>query len=298
MKQPQKEEPSNYELQEVKLFEDWKNEKKVPVFLQTLQRSIAKAGQFIKKIPGVEAALNKTNQTFLEVWQDLANWEFNQTEIYSKFIQAGHQHIVSAQDIATLDLEEIEEVLGDVCNKYKTLASVKQKSSNTLSSMPTDIIALVTLNQQAIGEYATHFGFDISLQQEKLFALNILEYASTMDEAAKEQIKSRLIKNALEMTGSQNREVDKPTFIQMLKKLSTSVSIQLLKAKVGQLIPIHGAVIGTGFNAYFTTEVCDIAHWLYKQRFLAEKYGTEVFELKGNNVELLNEENQASDWEQ
>ena len=40
-----------------------------------------------------------------------------------------------------------------------------------------------------------------------------------------------------------------------------------------------GAAIGGGFNAYFTAKVCDAARYLYRERFLAEKYGPGVIEV-------------------
>jgi len=42
------------------------------------------------------------------------------------------------------------------------------------------------------------------------------------------------------------------------------------------VLPIAGAVMGGGFNAYFTTKVCVAAYFLYRERFLAAKYGPEI----------------------
>jgi hypothetical protein len=52
--------------------------------------------------------------------------------------------------------------------------------------------------------------------------------------------------------------------------------MRLTKAKLAEVIPGAGAVIGGGFNAYFTAKVCDAAYFLYRERFLAEKYGADV----------------------
>lgn len=46
-----------------------------------------------------------------------------------------------------------------------------------------------------------------------------------------------------------------------------------------------GAAVGGGFNAYYTARVCDAAYYLYRERFLAEKYGPEVIDLTGEPVE-------------
>jgi hypothetical protein len=37
-----------------------------------------------------------------------------------------------------------------------------------------------------------------------------------------------------------------------------------------------GAFVGGGFNAYYTTRVCEAAYHLYRERLLLEKYGPDV----------------------
>ena len=47
--------------------------------------------------------------------------------------------------------------------------------------------------------------------------------------------------------------------------------------------------IGGGFNAYYTAKVCDAAYFLYRERFLARKYGPEIIEASahaGPDVDL------------
>ena len=53
----------------------------------------------------------------------------------------------------------------------------------------------------------------------------------------------------------------------------------LTKAKLAQVVPVAGAVIGGGFNAYYTDKVCKAAFYLYRERFLAEKYGVDEIEV-------------------
>ena len=52
----------------------------------------------------------------------------------------------------------------------------------------------------------------------------------------------------------------------------------MTKGKLAQAIPIAGALVGGGFNAYFISNVCQAAYYLYRERFLAEKNGVEVVE--------------------
>jgi hypothetical protein len=62
----------------------------------------------------------------------------------------------------------------------------------------------------------------------------------------------------------------------ILKTLTAkALAIRLTKAKLAQLIPAAGAAIGGGFNAHYTSKVCDAAYFLYRERFLARKYGVD-----------------------
>ncbi|WP_020526697.1 EcsC family protein [Flexithrix dorotheae] len=298
MSEPEsKHEPTKYELEVIEQIKVKQKpaKKKFGTMLSAMKSPLKKAGNLFSKIPGMDAIIQKTNQKFLDFFQDLSKWSVDSERILSEYTKAGYSQIQSTKDISKLHLEDVEQVIGDLCKKYKTLAGEEEESSTALSlpSMPSDIIALVNLNHKAISEYATYYGFDINKEEEKLFALNILEYASCSNEGAKQEVMNRLIVKAKKMVGlDQNQSLDKPTFLDMFSTLTSSITIQLLKAKIGDVIPINGAVIGSGFNAYFTSEVCDTAEFIYKQRFLAEKYGPQIIDLTldEEEIENLNEE--------
>ena len=64
----------------------------------------------------------------------------------------------------------------------------------------------------------------------------------------------------------------------IIQEIAKALGIRLTKAKLAQMIPVMGAAIGGGYNAYFTSKVCETAWYLYRERFLAEKYGFEIIE--------------------
>lgn len=49
-------------------------------------------------------------------------------------------------------------------------------------------------------------------------------------------------------------------------------------------------MVGGGFNAYFTNNVCDAAYYLYRERFLAARYGEDVIEVTVEPAEDLEPE--------
>lgn len=67
--------------------------------------------------------------------------------------------------------------------------------------------------------------------------------------------------------------------MRIVQQIAKALSIRLTKAKLAQIVPVAGAAVGGGFNAYFTAKVCDAAYFLYRERLLAQKYGSNVIEV-------------------
>ena len=75
------------------------------------------------------------------------------------------------------------------------------------------------------------------------------------------------------------KQLEEHAFVQVIQQIAKALGIRLTKAKLAQILPAAGAAVGGGFNAYFTSKVCDAAYYLYRERFLAAKYGAEVIEV-------------------
>ena len=149
-----------------------------------------------------------------------------------------------------------------------------------LPGIAPDIVALITLNLRAIGEYATYYGFDISTQEERLFALNILGLASSPTDASKGLAMAQLVRIAQDVAMKRTwKQLEQHAFVQLIQQIAKALGIRLTKAKLAQVVPGVGAAVGGGFNAYFTAKVCDAAYYLYRERFLAAKYGPDVIEI-------------------
>ena len=58
-----------------------------------------------------------------------------------------------------------------------------------------------------------------------------------------------------------------------LRNAARALGVRLTRAKMAQVVPVTGALVGCGFNAYYTSKVCDAARFFYRERFLHAKYG-------------------------
>ena len=72
---------------------------------------------------------------------------------------------------------------------------------------------------------------------------------------------------AVDMTYDKNR------LEEAIKKIAEAIGIRLTKAKLAQVVPIAGAIVGGGFNAWFVGSVTETAYHLYRERWLIEKHG-------------------------
>lgn len=283
---------SRYEKEAIASIHEWKNPE-ISWFgnaLEIINWPLEKAGNFITEVPGVDWVIEKALGGLVGLLNDLAHWTVRPDSIYEEYRKAGFEHIKSFEDIFSLDLEDADRANGWLSAKYKTLATTEGAATGYvgLPGIAPDIIALITLNQRAIGEYATYYGFDISSQQERLFALNILGLASSPNDAAKQVAMAQLVKIAKDVAKKKVwKDLEQHSFVRVMQIIARSLSIRLTKAKLAQMVPVTGAVVGGGFNAYYTNKVCDAAFYLYRERFLAEKYGADIIEVTVNPADDL-----------
>ena len=207
--------------------------------------------------------------------------------VYAEFRKAGHD-VRQHNDLLALDLEQIDKVVGWLDVKYKGLAAGEGAVTGATGAagLIADIPALVALNLRAIGEYATYYGFDVASQRERLFAMHVLGLASSPTDSAKTPVMAQLARIAADAAKKKAwKDLEKAALVNVIREIAKALGIRLTKAKLAQVVPFTGAAIGGGFNAYYTVRVCDAAYHLYRERFLAEKYGPKVIDLTAAPVE-------------
>ncbi len=276
--------PSEYEQRALTEIHVWKNPE-IGFFGQAMKIvnwPLDKAGDLVLATPGVGDIIRLSIQGITSVCNDLALWTVRPEAIYEEFRGDGHTNINKPADIFALDLEHVDRVVGWLAAKYKGIALAEGAGAGFvgLPGIPLDIAALLTLNLKAIGEYATYYGFDVSSQQERLFVMNVLGLASSPTDSSKALAMAQLVRIAQDVAKKRAwKQLEQHTFVQVIQQIAKALGTRLTKAKLAQILPVAGAVVGGGFNAYFTSKVCDAAYYLYRERFLATKYGPDVIEV-------------------
>jgi len=274
---------TNYESEAIKDIQEWKNPdiSKFKTWMTEAAYPLEKLSDLVQKIPGFNWVLEKSIGGLVSLLNDVAQKIVRKDAIYKDIGSVANQEINSPEDIFYLDLKSIDKAIGFLSAKYKAIAAAEGAITGVLGlpGIPIDIVSLITLNLRAIGEYATYYGFDVSTQQERIFVTNILSFASSPNDAAKTIAMAELVKISGDVAKKKTWKVlEKRAFVIIIRGISEALGRRLTKAKLAQFIPISGAIIGGGFNAYFTNKVCDAAYFLYRERFLAEKYGSNIID--------------------
>ena len=248
--------------------------------MRTVDWPLSKAAEWMMQEELVRKVITKAISGAVRVCNDAAQWSVRQEAIYDEFRHSGHA-LEKPADLASLRLEDIDKVVGFLDAKYKVLAAVEGAATGVagLPGIIVDVPALVTLNLRAIGEYATYYGFDVGVQEERLFAMNVLGLASSPTDAAKQSAMAELARIARDVATRRTwAALEEHAFVRLIQKIARAIGVRLTKAKLAQVVPAMGAAVGLGFNAHYTGRVCDAAYFLYRERFLVEKYGHDVIE--------------------
>ncbi len=278
--------PSAYERRVREQIHEWKNPAQ-GWFGQTMREigwPVERLGTLLQNAAdaaGLPDVISKALAGLVRSLTDAATWTVRTNAVYGEFRNTGHD-VLKPIDIFALDLEQVDKTVGRLDAKYTGMAFTEGAAAGAIGvpGLIADIPALVTLNLRAIGEYATYYGFDVTSQRERLFAMHVLGLASSPSDAAKAPVMAQLARIAADAAKRKTWKVlEERAFVRVIQQLAKALGIRLTKAKLGQAVPIMGAAVGGGFNAYFTARVCDAAYYLYRERFLAEKYGPEVIDL-------------------
>jgi len=282
---------SDYEKQALVQIHAWKNPQQTwfDSAMVYVNKPLELAGKAVDTIPGFTQTWSKAMNGIVGLVNDASQWSVRPSVILKELSDVSKQEVTRLDQVAQLDLQMIDKSIGWLDTKYEGIALLEGAAAGgaavvnplfALAAIPADLVALLALNLRAIGEYGTYCGFDMSSQEERLFAMNILALASSTTDGGKQAALSHLIKIAQEVAKKRTWEqLEKSIFVQAVQSIAKALSINLTKAKLANVIPVAGVAISGGFNAYYTDKVCKSAFYLYRERLLAIKCGAQAIEV-------------------
>lgn len=278
--QPPQSTPSPYERRALLQIEWWK-ERDMGWFEHATDRlgnALHEVTGLVRRVPGVAYAIDEVLTGVLrlinEITQDTVTWD----GVQHRYRTSGHD-VATPAELHRLDLKYVDAQLDGLTSRYRSLAAAEGAATGFAgaSGIVPDVVALVAINLRAAGEHAALCGFDLTEPAERLFALQVLNAVTQPTDATKQAALVPVMRVARQVANDQAvHAIEQHALSRALRNAARALGIRLTKAKLAQVLPVVGAGIGAGFNAYYTSKVCDAAYYLYRERFLLAKYGPDV----------------------
>ena len=268
--------PTSYEQQVLSEIHAWRTRKPGVVGRTVAQvnKGLQRVTGLAMSVPGVQWTIDNVIAGLLQVVNELAQDTVWRESIYAEYRKRGYA-VYSAADIHAMDLKVADSTLQGVDIKYRSVTAAQGVAAGIAGAAGVipDVVALVALNLRAVGEYATYCGYDMTLDHERYFALQILNAQAqpANGESAEGLVPMTAVSQSL--AGSHAKlTVQQVAVSASIKPLVRALGKRLTAFKLAQAVPIAGALVGGGANALYTTRVCTAALHLYRERRLLESY--------------------------
>ena len=150
----------------------------------------------------------------------------------------------------------------------------------TASAMAVDITTFLAAATRLVAHTAAYYGYDSEDPSERLFSTMVLSQAidpagSGRDFVVEKQatmlafsqvMRDLARKGSLESLGGS-------AIVSAMKSLFSAMGVRLASRKLAQIVPVAGIVVSAGLNAALMRTIGETADHLYRERFLAERYG-------------------------
>ena len=139
--------------------------------------------------------------------------------------------------------------------------------------MAVDAAAVLVASMRAIAHTAAYYGYDTGLPEEQMFAASVFSFGLA-EQAGKSAayIELNKVVQALARRATWD-QLNKLTATKVMRVVYLRLGIRLTQRKLGEAIPVLGIVVGAGTNAWLLGRLTRDADYLYRERFLRDKYG-------------------------
>ncbi len=201
--------------------------------------------------------------------------------------------VSSYDDIRKLDLKLCDRSLPRRKERYVLLAASQGAAtslavtgavvSSTVSGGTTlsvaaaavtaDVMAVMVGMGRIVALVAAHYGYDVREPDEQVFASGVLAYSSATGSAEKAASLASLSRLTQQMMRRATwNQLQRHQLVNVIQKVSTSLGFRLTQRKLAQAVPVVGAVLNGGLNAWFVQKTFERSEHAYRLRFLTEKY--------------------------
>ena len=187
--------------------------------------------------------------------------------VWAAYRRDGHR-VRSVGDVASLALWEVDEVVDRLRPRYMACgamggALVAQIGATALT-LDVPLLAAIALRQ--IQDHALHYGFDVSAEEERTFAIRVLIASLVPGVRVEDATFDDLGRVGQSLTRAWKRRARRSWFL----PFAVHVARRLMRGRSKSRLLTGIVSVGTAVaNAWFLAGVADIAQAAYRRRFLA-----------------------------
>ncbi|MFS0727938.1 EcsC family protein [Paenibacillus sp. 1P07SE] len=184
--------------------------------------------------------------------------------------EAARYRSLSLDEVAVhVPVGVMRQVAADLSEHRTQLATVQGASTGIggLFTLAADIPAILGLCLKIIQEIALSYGYDPSRQEERIFAVKCLQFASS------DIVGKKAILDELTRYGEADMEVAVISQLQGWREVMAAYRDNFGWKKLFQMIPIAGMVFGAFINRGMLKDTAEAAHMLYRRRRVMERLG-------------------------
>lgn len=289
-------------------IQDWKNAKSGRSLIPARPRqAIAHAGKAAARIAGdlpgadtIAGTLQRAVEGAFTTVDRISVASVRRSAIIKRFARAGHD-VVDLTDIRKLDLRTVDRLRPRVDMRYMiglaaegAGAGAAMTGAEALTAGGTvlgvgagaapgagllititvaDAVAVVSACSRVAAEIGAYYGYDAELPQERIYSMGVLGVAMAETEAAKAAAFQELNKVVQALARKKSwKELDSLVVTKVIKKVMSKYTERMTQRKLGQAVPVLGIIMGASLNAKTLSDVAKAANYVYRERFIADKY--------------------------
>lgn len=261
-----------------------------------LERGKSAAGDTWDKVPRnaeITAAVQAAMDGGFRFVNDAAASSLNRDRLVTKFhhVDPAPQEL---EDLRQLDLREIDRRMPNLAMRYAMGAMAEGvgagfvmgagAAAGAVGALPAfgvvagtlvaDTVTLLGGAARVNSHYGAYCGYDTRKPAEALYMMSLMSVASASGQAGKQAAMAhvRQLANMLARRATWV-QLNEQALVKLTQRMFTRLGELLTKRKLGQIVPVFGAGIAGGLNYQFVRSAGDTAYFLYRERFLIEKYG-------------------------
>jgi hypothetical protein len=210
---------------------------------------------------------------------------------------------ITLSDLRSLDLRVIDDILPSLNLRYAATSAATGAASGFVAgggmaaiagtggvaaapgalavggALAADVIATISLAARVVTHYAGYYGYDTREENEKAVLLAVIGVGVAGEGAAKQAALLHVRKVAMMIARRAAwKELGEEGVVKLVQILFARLGASLTKVKLAQALPVVGVAAGAGLNYSLMRKVATAASFMYRERFLIEKYGLDVHE--------------------